>query len=550
MTQHKHGSARNVPAVILLISLVWIAGACISPFPPGTPRTRAESSDFFETTRYDEVVRFLGLLQAHSDLLRIETFGKSAEGRPLPLAVLGTPPPKGPGSIDRDQKTVVFINANIHAGEVAGKEACLMLLREITQGSLDHLLADTVLLVAPIYNADGNERIDPRNRARQKGPEHGVGIRANAQSLDLNRDMIKLETPEAQSLVQNVLDRWNPDLVVDCHTTNGSFHTEPITYAPSHLPFGDAGLLHFNQFVMLPQVAEATRNRTGYAAIPYGNFKDAMQPEQGWVTYDHRPRYLSNYVSLRNQLSILVEMYAYAEFEVRVKACQAFLQSILEFTDQHGAEMRALKRQAESAVVAAAAPGGVPIRFHTEYTTTACEEPLTIQGYRMELRKDHRGRERAFPINDETVDYRVPYFGIFEMQGEGAPLPEAYLFPRGLIEIRDKLVQHGIEVEEFAGPLTAEVSLFEIEKIETSEHLFQGHYLQQLVGRWETRSESFPAGVFRVSTRQPLARLAAYLLEPESDDGLVTWNFMGRYLLKGQWTSEPGTYPIVKWHSR
>ncbi|MBU0755381.1 MAG: M14 family metallopeptidase, partial [Planctomycetes bacterium] len=376
---------KNRHQCIRIISLLLLAGAgaaCISPLPADRLLTRAESSGFSETTRYEEIVEFLALLETHSDLIRVDTFGTTAEGRPLPLAVLGSPPPQNPDRVDRNNRILIFINANIHAGEVAGKEACLMLLREICLGSLQSLLDHTVLLVAPIYNADGNERIDPRHRYWQKGPDRGVGIRPNAQSLDLNRDMMKLESPEAQGLVKNVLAHWDPDLVVDCHTTNGSYHREPITYAPSHLPFGDAGLLHFNQFVMLPWIVEKTTDQSGYTSIPYGNFQDPMKPELGWGTFDHRPRYVSNYVSLRNQLSILIEMYAYADYEVRVKACYAFLQSILEYAHLEGTEIRAVRNRAVQNTMRGRDEKGDPLRFHTEFTAKAGGEPLIIQGYR------------------------------------------------------------------------------------------------------------------------------------------------------------------------
>lgn len=511
--------------------------ACTAPKNFDPPLTRAESSGFTETSRYDEVIDFLKACDANSDRLRIDSFGTSAEGRLLPLAVLGNPVPKNPSEIDRTKTTVVYINANIHAGEVAGKEACLMLIREIVTGELASLLDNTVLLICPIYNADGNERIDVNNRSRQKGPEKGVGIRPNAQFLDLNRDMMKLESPEAQNLVKNVLVRWDPHLVVDCHTTNGSYHREPITYAPPHTPLAHAALMDYNSNVMLPWIAKRTLERNDYASIPYGNFKDAMKPEVGWETFDHKPRYVSNYVSLRNQLSILIEMYAYAEYEVRVKACRAFLQSIMEFTDENGEAMRRVKAEAEAAPLE---------RFHLSYAVESLDASITIQGFRMEMMENESGRKRARPILDEPVDYLVPYFGRFKPDDEGLPVPESYLFPRGLVEVKEKLDQQGIIMEEVAQPFIAEALAFEIEKIDFRENLYQGHRLQTLSGQWLQKSVSFPGGAYRVPMNQPLGRLAAYLLEPQSDDGLACWNLLDRYLNRGPWDARPGTYPVVK----
>ena len=242
----------------------------------------------------------------------------------MPLAVMGNPPPAGPEALDRDRTTVVFINANIHAGEVAGKEACLMLMRDLLAQDPVPYLDHTVLLVCPVYNGDGNERIDPANRFWQPNPEGGVGIRQSAQDLDLNRDQMKMDSPEARALIEKILVRWDPDLVVDCHTTNGSYHQEPITYAHPHTPVIHDPLMTFNRDVMLPWIVKHCREMPrGYLAIPYGNFRNSGS-EQGWYSFDHRPRYLSNYAGLRNSLSILIEMYVYASYEDRVPSLSGF----------------------------------------------------------------------------------------------------------------------------------------------------------------------------------------------------------------------------------
>ncbi|MFH2002675.1 MAG: M14 family metallopeptidase [Planctomycetota bacterium] len=544
----KSRGSKPVPMAALLFALAWmlLPGACTTFVPQERLLSSAESSGFKETTGYHRVMEILRLLENQSPLLRVETYGYTAEGRAMPLAVLGNPLPDNADEARGSGKTVVFINANIHAGEVAGKEACLMLIREITQGTLANLLDDTIVLVAPIYNADGNERIDPSNRYWQNGPERGVGIRTSAQSLDLNRDMMKLETPEARNLVRNILMRWNPHVVVDCHTTNGSYHTEPITYSPALTPLADAGLLQFNSQIMLPWIARRTQEKHGYASIPYGNFRDAMNPELGWYTFDHKPRYVSNYICLRNQLSILIEMYAYAGYETRIRACLTFLQSILEFCGKEGAAVRNATAHAETATLAAAEPGQVSLRFHTAFEQRAYPDPILIQGFRMELKEMENGKKQARPILDQPVKYSVPYYGCFVPLGEGAPLPDSYFFPRALFEIRDKLEQHGIVVNEIKEPFTATLSVFAIEKITFDNELFQGHRLQRLEGEWKMQSISFPGGAFCVSAHQPLARLAAYLLEPESDDGLACWNFLDRYLTRGPWDSRPGTYPVMK----
>ena len=510
------------------------------PLFPGNDEnllTRAERSGFTETTRFSELLEFLHVLEEGSDRVRVEIFGVSAEGRPLPLVVVGNPPPDNPGDIDRETTTVLFIQANIHAGEVEGKEACLMLLRDIVQGNLSHLLDGTVLLVAPDFNADGNEKISLENRPRQHGPEGGVGIRANAQNLDLNRDFMKLESREVQSHLSGVLLRWDPDLLVDCHTTNGSLHAEPITWAVPHNPLGDQRLVDFSWNVMLPWISAQTRKRDGYPSIPYGYWINRRDPEQGWQTFGPEPRYGTNYWGLRNRLAILIEMYAYAGFETRVRACYSFLRSIIEFADRSGPEIRRLVQTADRDAAA-----GRTGRFHHLHEVATRKEPITVMGY-----EPGKGRPDTHDPGARK-DYTIPFHGRFRPAGEGRPLPEkGYVFPRGCVDAYDLLTRHGIRVVEIDGDVEAEYELFEIEEIVPSKHLFQGHHTHRLEGNWVEKKGLIEGGSWFVPAKQPLAMLAACLLEPESGDGLAFWNKVDRFLTRGTFDPSLTAFPVRRW---
>ena len=220
----------------------WLAAALVAPtVPQAAPAqpgdagsdllTRAERTGYRETTAYHEVVQLVERAAALSDRVHATSFGTTVEGRPLPLVVVGDVPDARPASVMSAGRIRIWLQANIHGGEVCGKEALLMLLRALVNGRHAEWRSSLILLISPIYNADGNERMALDNRPYQLGPVGGMGTRRNVQGLDLNRDHMKLESPEARALVRAYTD-YDPHVVIDLHTTNGTQHAYHLTYAP------------------------------------------------------------------------------------------------------------------------------------------------------------------------------------------------------------------------------------------------------------------------------------------------------------------------------
>src|SRR5215813_5232629 len=200
--------------------------------PVKLPQTRAERTDYRETSRYDDVMAFVrDVVASAPQTMRLTTFGYTFEGKPLPLIVVGHVTAATADAVKQSGKTRIYLQGNIHAGEVEGKEALQMLLRELAHGEHAAWLQSSVLLIAPIYNGDGNDHVKMSERNAQNGPIGGVGTRENGQGYELNRDHMKLETPEARSFAELLRD-WDPQLAVDLHTTNGTYHAYQLTYAP------------------------------------------------------------------------------------------------------------------------------------------------------------------------------------------------------------------------------------------------------------------------------------------------------------------------------
>ncbi len=506
--------------------------------------TRAEKSNYTETTRYEEVISFLKELQKRSGNIRITSIGKSTEGRDIPLAILGDPVPISPAQAFNQNKPSIYIQANIHAGEVEGKEAVLMLLREILTGSFSQMLKNQVLLFTPIFNPDGNEKIDPQNRRGQGGPEGGVGVRHNGQNLDLNRDYMKIESPENASAFEYILNPWDPLMLIDLHTTNGSYHQEPLTYDTAHHPNGDLRLPNYLRSKLFPVVCKNLEEKYGILSIPYGNFIDPSQPEKGWETFDHQPYYSTNYWGLRNRFSILNENYAYADFKTRVDACYRFVQLILEYTNQHGAEMKQLIGEADARTIQRGTSADTCARFGTRFEATAFAEPLLIRSYEFEIVPNESGRNRVQKTEIKR-NYKAPYYGNFKIT-QSVALPKGYFFSSSLSEIAQKIKQHGIAIEQLTESVTVDVQSFSISKVENSNRIFQGHKSTHIKGSYKNVKREFPNGTFFVGMDQPLANVAACLLEPESDGGLVYWNFFDRYFYVSEWGANLNEYPVYR----
>ncbi|MBM3790713.1 MAG: peptidase M14, partial [Acidobacteria bacterium] len=308
-------AGRTMPAaaLTLLILLASPTARAQRNVPPSLEdlETRPERTGFAETSRYQDVMEFLRAVAAASPDIHLTTFGYSFEGRPLPLAVVGRVKDAGPDAVRAAGKTRVYIQGNIHAGEVEGKEACLELLRAIARKQHEDWLESMILLVGPIYNPDGNERVNLTNRGSQHGPIGGMGQRATAQNYDLNRDHTKLDAPESRSLAQ-MFGLYDPHLAVDLHTTNGTVHAYHLTYAPPLHPATAPEVTDFLRKGLLPAVTRAIREKDGWDFYFYGNVpggRGGAAAERAWHTTEPTPRYSANYFGLRNRMGILSEAF-------------------------------------------------------------------------------------------------------------------------------------------------------------------------------------------------------------------------------------------------
>jgi dipeptidyl aminopeptidase/acylaminoacyl peptidase len=505
-----------------------LALLAVAPAAAQDLRTVAESSEFRATARHAEVVALCRALAEASPRIHHHRLGTSSEGRELPLLLIAEPPVCEPEDARRSGKPVVLLIGAIHGGEVCGKEALLMLARDLGQAAEAPLLKDLILAVVPLLNADGNERIDPQHRPEQGGPEGGVGAREDAQGLDLNRDFIKLETPEVRA-VAAFLNAWDPIAVIDTHATNGSHHRFAITYdGPKH-PAGDPRILDYVRDSLLKDVTARLEREQGLRSYFYGNFD---RERRRWETFPDLPRFSTTYVGLRNRLAVLVEAYAYSSFRDRVLNTREFVMACLDHLAGHrkGIEELIKTVDADAGRWPDAAEARRPIALKTR---PAAGLKVEIPGFVEELRDGKR-----VPTG-EPRDYEVD--AVLRSEPElAAERAFAYVFPRSLEPIAGKLHAHGIRIEELREDLELPLQVYGVESLDRADEDYQGRRMAAIAAKARNERRRLEAGACVVRTSQALGALASYLLEPQAPDGLAAWGYLDSRLAAG------GDFPVLR----
>lgn len=497
-----------------LLSVVLLTAS----LPLSAQQTVPERTAAARTSSHADVLAFLDSLSARGAGLRVGTLGTSPQGRTIPYVIAARPMVSSPAEAKRSGKPVLLIQANIHAGEVEGKEAMQRVLRELTLGALRPLLDSVILIAVPIYNTDGNDAWGPatRNRPGQNGPDT-TGLRPNGQGFDLNRDYVKQEAPETRAALALVA-AWDPDLFMDLHTTNGSYHGYALTYSPGLNPNATPAN-NWVQDTVLPMIRSRVRSRHQVETFPYGNFVD-QNPDSiavsGWVTYESVPRFGTNLNGM-SRLSILSEAYSNDPFARRIDATYAFVVETIRFFAERRTEVR--DRMARTV---AARPDSVTVR-----STYAPARRDTVI---FEVTRAAGEGGGGFARRQRTGEFRrmlMPVVDRFVATRREA-IPAAYLLDAQWSEVIERLVRQGVTVERLDVPWTGTSSRFRIDSI-TVQRAFEGHRTVVVDGAWgAAATDSAPVGSFLVTTDQRLGMLAAFLLEPASEDGYTTWNLFDR----------------------
>ncbi len=524
--------AGNIPTYNPADKIVW----------PEALMTTAEKSAYLNTSTYNDVRGFLEYVHANSPLTHLEYFGKSESGREIPLIILSDPKVSTPEEARDSGKSTFYIQANIHGGEVEGKEAVMILMREILFGDKKHLLDNQIIMIAPVYNIDGNDNMGDNTRPSQEGSPMTAGTRANGAGLDLNRDGMKLEGTETKALLENVILKWDPQLLVDLHTTNGTWHGYSLTWAPSYHSAGQYEPYDYTWSNMLPEISQTIYEKYDLLTGPFGDYYGLRKwPVARFSTYNHQPRYLVNQMGLRNRLGILSENFAHERFYQRIYAAHAFVNEILEFTNRNATEITQMNKKAEQDAIDQIIEGAGVAKKGVRFQMVAMDELLNLRTYNYGAYLDQKGDSVIFRTGEIVNLEGVEYFAKFDPTVE-ATIPRGYVFSQDLSHIADILKSHGVRITQLEKNQNYSGEEFHISKVNRANRPFEGHNMITLEGEFKAGNKRFSKGDYVVDAAQPLANLIFYLLEPQSDDGLTTWNFFDEQIGVGN-----KIYPVFKY---
>jgi Zinc carboxypeptidase len=531
------------------------------------PRTRAESSGYTETSRHADVIAFCDELAQVSPVVHRTSIGASGEGQDIVALVVSDRKAFTPELARRQKKAIVMVEANIHAGEVEGKEEVLALARDLALTSRGkEILARVCLVVVPDFNPDGNDRISPENRKLdlahlegQINPPGGVGMRYTGQGFNLNRDNMKQEAPETRHLARFYQRFW-PDLFIDCHTTDGSLHGFDLTFDCSHGNDAFFAPVRAYNRRLLETVAREVEKRHGVSSYWYGNFVDETDPRSGWQTYPALPRFGSHYRGLLGRLDVLLETYSYLPFERRCRVIGAWLLELCRYAARNA---RALAEVTHGVQISIEERGRSPdptTPVAIDHGTARRDDGgALVFDYPAYARADDIAEIRSFDLpslasrsypGKKRVRYRVPHRRTF-VPTAAVTMPFAYLAPAVLAE---RLLAHGITFSSLATPaemptesyvvlareetfspdVAAEVPPLGHGEVPLSKKPKIVRFETVLTVRAERRQVRVPAGTLVVPTAQRAGVLAMYLLEPHSDDGFARWQFLDSLIETGQ----------------
>jgi len=484
--------------------------------------TPSERTHLTESPDYGETMEWLQKLVSAAPELEMVSIGRSLDDRDIWMVIASADGAFTAGSMLDTGKPLLLAHSGIHSGEIDGKDAGLMLLRDMTVAAKrKSLLEGANFLFIPILNVDGHERRSMYNRINQRGPRE-MGWRTNARNQNLNRDFTKLDTPEVQALIR-VFRQWQPDLYLDLHVTDGVDYQYDITFGGNGRDGWSPAIGSWIEDVYRPAVNNALLDN---GHVPGGLIfaVNNMDLQDGFMTWSADPRYSNGYGDAIHLPAVLVENHSLKPYRRRVLGTYVLLAESLELLGREKASLRQARAADQRR-----RPQTMPLAFERNETQATQLVPFKAIGserYQGAVSGTEVVRWSGRPLTINIPEI-IANKSVFTVE-----TPDAYIVPPAWADVVERIRLHGIEVERLDEPLTTTAEIYRLPAAHIAQpsdwtpNPFEGHTRID-PGEPDRRlvDTTFPRGSYRISTDQPLGELLVLMLEPQAPDSFLQWGF-------------------------
>ncbi|MDE1177177.1 MAG: M14 family metallopeptidase [Edaphobacter sp.] len=497
--------------------------------------TPAEKACYAITPDYAATMAYLDRVQkAAPGQVKIETFGRTGEGRDLDIVIVSKDGVFDPAEIHAAKRPVVLVQNSIHAGETDGKDACLALLRDmVVTKSKSALLDRAVFVFIPMYNADGHERRSRYSRINQDGPAE-MGWRGNGMNLNLNRDYLKADAPETRSFLA-MFHRWLPDFFVDDHVTDGADYQYDVTFTIDDGPNLPAATAKWVDDVATPTLEKYVDGHGHLAAPTYITLTNDNDPSQGLGFNDNPPRFSTGYMILEGRPGMLAELHMLKDYKTRVTGNYELLAGLMEMVNREADKLIALNAAADKEAEAMGAHPLSNVKYPLALSWGGQTTPFLFRGYKYTRELSAVSGAMWVRYTHEPWNVSLPFQSGYKVAAE-TTLPAAYLIPAQWTQVIDVLAAHQVEMTRTTAPWSGDVETYRCAGMTWQETPFEGRHptfngeAMHDAGRFGNcvlvrERMSFPSGSALVRLNQRLSKVAVEWLEPQAPDSAMQWGF-------------------------
>lgn len=501
--------------------------------------THFEKTSYKGSPDYNETMKYFQQFADDFDIAEMKTFGITPQGRELKYFIVSKDKAFTPELAKRTGKPIILLQNGIHSGEIEGKDASMLLLREmLVTKEKEYLLDNVIFIIVPIFNVDGHERRSAYNRINQNGPEI-MGWRTTAQNYNLNRDYMKADAPEMRAML-SLFNSWIPDIYIDSHTTNGADYQYTVTYIVDRNQNIPAVTQKWIKEKFIPAIENGAA-KAGFLVSPYVYFEDEL--ESGIFDFVSTPRFSTGFASLHNRPEVTIETHMLKPFKDRVFSTKAVLEGILELANNEPEELIKVNKQADESVIKNYVNDKkyFPILFETseEY------DVLDFKGFKKEMIYSEVMGRTVEKYSNEKADLKIPYFNKTYIT-DSVLVPKFYLIPKEWTEVIERLKIHGINLDIVDKETEFKVEKYKFYDITFKETPFEGRMIPKYSYNSFIETVKVPAGTIIINPEQRQLGIILHLLEPKSADSFAAWGFFNQIFEQKEYFDNYSMEPIAK----